>query len=188
MQTASFRGSFTDWSPSDEVWHARYDEPKGASIWALCEEPYGKEQELVRRERPVIPFSFHPVAPTRMVVWVKCLEPALNDYLELLLEMAHIWPEVREYLPWLPEPERQAKAKRGTTIKTQEDTHKAVGGRPRSADYDWAYQQLEEGRVLAEVYAEWFDRPENQKRDLADPLDSLKQAMRYRRKRGEKRE
>ena len=83
MQGASFRGSFTDWSPSDEVWHTRYDEPKGASMWALCEEPYGKEQEVVRRERPVIRFGFQTVAPTRMVVRVKCLEPALNDYLRV---------------------------------------------------------------------------------------------------------
>jgi hypothetical protein len=62
------------------------------------------------------------------------------------------------------------------------------GGRPRSADDDWAYQEIKAGRDQAEVYAEWLERISvNRRSQLADPLDSFKKAMTYRRKQ-EKRE
>ena len=65
---------------------------------------------------------------------------------------------------------------------------KSTGGRPREAEDNWAYQEIEEGRDQAEVYKEWLEKISKIRRaQLADPLDSFKKAMRYRKKR-EKRE
>ncbi|MCP4542608.1 MAG: hypothetical protein GY832_36260 [Chloroflexi bacterium] len=63
-----------------------------------------------------------------------------------------------------------------------------AAGRPSNPDDDWAYQEVKSGRDQIEVYKEWLQRiPESRKEDLADPLDSFKKAMRYRKKK-EKRE
>lgn len=57
------------------------------------------------------------------------------------------------------------------------------GGRPRDADNDWAWEEIKRDRRKSEVYREWLQRIPKDRRDaLADPWDSFRQAMRYRRK------
>jgi hypothetical protein len=74
------------------------------------------------------------------------------------------------------------------TEDTESDAGARTGGRPRNLDYDWAYQEITRGRDQSDVYKDWLQRvAKNGWVELADPLDSFKKAMRYRRKK-EKRE
>jgi len=64
---------------------------------------------------------------------------------------------------------------------------KRKGGRPRNADDDWAWQQVNElGRDPREVYPEWLSRIGKRKNRLADPEDSFDKAIKP--TRGKKRE
>jgi hypothetical protein len=77
----------------------------------------------------------------------------------------------REMRAWAPSP-------------TNGNVRQRRGGRPRDADYDWAYQQLKSGCDQTQVCREWLKRiPATRRAELADPLDSFKKAMRYREKR-----
>jgi hypothetical protein len=64
---------------------------------------------------------------------------------------------------------------------TKVDVGRPRVGRPRDADYDWAYQEIKNGRDQPQVYREWLERiPRSQREQLVDPLDSFKKAMSYR--------
>lgn len=66
---------------------------------------------------------------------------------------------------------------------------KREGGRPPLAIYDEAFDKEREGLTFAEIY-DWFltEADKEWLRDLADPKDSLKKALRHRRKKREDRE
>ena len=73
--------------------------------------------------------------------------------------------------------------------EAQENRPARRGGRPRYADDEWAYEQVNvKGREPADVYKEWFDRIGERAERLSDPHDSFKKAIRSRRKKGKKRD
>jgi len=73
--------------------------------------------------------------------------------------------------------------------EAQENRPARPGGRPRYADDEWAYEQVNvKGREPVDVYREWFDRIGERAERLSDPRDSFKKAIRPRRKKGKKRD
>ena len=130
-----------------------------------------------RRLRDHFYFDVIPCgADTEVIAW--CSVPELMEFYKKLLEkLTESHPEAEEAIARaLGTPIPQTPAEEGVV--------KSLGGAPPKADYDWAFQEIEKGRDQAEVYKEWLQRiPKDRKQNLSDPMDSFKQAMRYRRKR-----
>lgn len=80
-----------------------------------------------------------------------------------------------------------AELRRWAVTPTAPQRPERKGGRPRNADDDWAWEQVNElGRDPREVYPEWLSRIGKRQNRLADPEDSFDKAVKP--TRGKKRE
>lgn len=93
----------------------------------------------------------------------------INSYFSRL-ERENIWPNALETLE---------------SVSSNTNTQKIMGGRPRNADDDWAYEQVRVlGRDKQIVFKEWLERIGGRQMSLSDPKDSFDKATSPRRNRG----
>jgi len=107
--------------------------------------------------------------------------PQFSDEAETVLFANALMGELKRLLP----PEAGARVdevwKRALGKSRAARSRTGKGGRPRYADDEWAYEQVNnEGRDPAEVYREWLERIGKRAERLADPHDSFKKAIRPR--------
>ena len=144
-----------------------------------------------------------PIDNERIEVSIECEEEeeesAIEYYYDLLEAIAEDYLGAQEQLekqgiklptsaPEAAVPLEQPQSAAQSATRREGGATKGSGGRPRNPDDDWAYQQVRElGRKPAEVYPEWLNRIGKRAKELADPYDSFKKAIKPSRGKNKKR-
>jgi hypothetical protein len=146
----------------------------------------GAEVEVIEPAGSAFEFDCLALSADRIEVHCTFVPYVAQQMGRLFQAICERWPEAEEGIvkslrnaAGLPDTEA---AEPASPVGAAEAERPSKGGRPRNADDDWAFDQIEKGRPPIDVYHEWKERIGERQSKLAEPLDSFKKAMRRRKK------